>query len=224
MKTCYIAHDELYRERRAEGRPGWQEAETLMETIAVLEDVFQAEHVPKSGRLLELGCGAGDLTLWLAGKGYDACGVDIAPFAIDWAREKGRERNIKSDFTVGNVLDLCHYQNDSFDIVLDGHCFHCIIGDDRELFLASARRVLKPRGVLLVATMCGEITDARIREYFDRESRCVVVEGVAQRYIGLAEDILDEVGDAGFDVLSWEVRPRKDDDDQDELLVSAVAE
>ena len=219
MKTDYIAHDEEYKRRKAEGRPGWQDRDTL-------EEAFQSEHVPEGGPALELGCGAGDLTLWLAGKGYVAYGVDIAPTAIEWAREKALERNVTADFRVGSVVDLCGYPDGFFDVVLDGHCFHCIIGHDRSLFLASARRVLKPEGVLLVATMCGEVRDAGLREKFDSESRCIVSQGVAVRYIGLAEDILNEVTDAGFHVLNWEIKPRNPDDDadQDELMVWAATE
>lgn len=100
MKTDYIGHDEAYKKRKAEGRPGWATAEVAQENIATLEEVLQAEYVPKSGKLLELGCGAGNITLWLAEKGYDVCGVDIAPTAIAWAQGKAKEHNIKAHFRV----------------------------------------------------------------------------------------------------------------------------
>ena len=226
MRTDYIAHNEQYKRRKAEGRPGWQDSDTLKETLDTLEEIFQSEYVPRGGRLLELGCGAGDLTLWLAGRGYDAYGVDIAPTAIDWAREKALDDHTPADFRVGSVVDLNGYPDGFFDVVLDGHCFHCIIGDDRNLFLASARRVLKPNGVLLVLTMCGEVTSAQIRKNFDLQSRCLVSQGIAVRYIGLVEDILDEIRDAGFLVLNWQIKPRREDEDedQDELLVWAAAD
>ena len=50
-------------------------------------------------------------------------------------------------FQTGNVLNLTWHASNSFDIVLDGHCFHCIIGPDRAQFLREAFRVLKPAGV-----------------------------------------------------------------------------
>lgn len=106
MRTHYIGHDELYKKRKADGEPGWATAKGIQENIALLEEALQAEYVPKTGKLLELGCGAGNLTLWLAEKGYDVYGVDISPTAIAWAQEKARECNIEADFWVGNVLDL----------------------------------------------------------------------------------------------------------------------
>lgn len=176
--------------------------------------------------MLELGCGAGDLSLFLAEAGYEAHGVDIAPSAIDWAREKAVTRGLQANFRVGSVLELSAFQDGYFDLVLDGYCFHCIIGPDRARFLASAMRVLKPGAVLHLATMCGEVTSGTLRAKLDPESRCVVdQDGVATRYIGLPKDILDEVRTAGFRVLEWGVKPRGDGEvEMDELLLWAAKE
>jgi 2-polyprenyl-3-methyl-5-hydroxy-6-metoxy-1,4-benzoquinol methylase len=38
------------------------------------------------GRALDLGCGEGGDSLWLAGQGWDVTGVDISTTAIDRAR------------------------------------------------------------------------------------------------------------------------------------------
>lgn len=80
-----------------------------------------------------------------------------------------------------------------------------------------------------MVTMCGEVTGEESKKHFDPESRCLVYEGkdgpFASRYIGLAEDILDEIREAGFHILHWEVKPRRLDvypNDQDDLLVDAT--
>jgi len=221
MRTNYIGHDNAYKKKKTEGMPGWATAEGIQENIACLKEVLRAKYVPKSGNLLELGCGAGNLTLWLAKKGYNAYGVDISPTAIAWAQEKAGERNIKADFRVGSVLDLKDFPDDFFDFVLDGYCFHCIIGEDRKLFLASARRVLKPGGFFHVVTMCGEIPED-LKKDFDPESRCLIQNEIATRYIGLPEDILDEIRYADFHILHWEVKTSKDKKDNDGLSVDAT--
>ena len=224
MKTKYDAHDAIYRARRAEGKPGWQDPESLGKTLAGLAENMMSEHAPQSGRTLELGCGAGDLSLFLAEAGYDVHGVDIAPTAIDWAREKAVERGLQASFQVGSVLDLADFRDGTFDLVLDGYCFHCIIGPDRAQFLASAWRVLKPGAVLHVATMCGKVTSASLRAKLDVLSRCVLDQnGVATRYVGLPEDILMEIRTAGFQVLEWNIKPRTNaESDMDELQVWAA--
>lgn len=224
IKTDYAAHDELYKRLRAEGKPGWSTPEHIQDKIK--EGL--SEHAPKSGKLLELGCGDGALSLELVVRGYDVYGVDISPTAIEWAQEKSRERNLQADFRMGDVLDLKEYQDVYFDFVFDGSCFHCIIGDDRKSFLASAYRVLKHRGFFHVRTMCGDPQDEETLKTFDKESRCLIRAGdIAYRYSGLANVILDEIKSSGFHVIEWKVRrgskdPKHHASGFDALLVAAT--
>lgn len=221
MKTNYAAHDQAYQYRRGAGKTGWSDDETIHEKTMMLAKVFSAPHFPRIGRLLELGCGAGDMGLSLAALGYDVSGVDISPTAVQWAWDKARERGLTADFQVGSVLDLAGFSDDSFDIVLDGHCLHCIIGDDRALVLAAAKRVLKPGGLLHINTMCGDKFSRRSPEQFDPESRCQVWDGVALRYFGHAEDILAEVRAAGLEVIQSKVVPSVSDNAEDMILIDA---
>ncbi|MDD4205786.1 MAG: class I SAM-dependent methyltransferase [Candidatus Delongbacteria bacterium] len=220
LKTHYIGHDGAYRYRKAKGEPGWASEEDNLKFEKVIEDSLKTACVPKGGKVLELGCGAGDMSLVLVAKGYEAYGIDISPTAIEWAKEKASERNLKADFRVGSVLDLCDFPDNHFDYILDGHCLHCIIGKDREKFLSEAFRVLKPGGIFFSETMCGEIRDPEVLKLFDPESRCMIRDGVAGRYIGLPEDIVEELKSAGFNLISYEVSP--DPDAQDDLRIIAT--
>jgi 2-polyprenyl-3-methyl-5-hydroxy-6-metoxy-1,4-benzoquinol methylase len=222
MKTDYVFHDDAYKKRKVEGRQGWATQEQVDDYLSVLEKVLQTDYAPKSGKLLELGCGDGANSLWLAKKGYEVYGVDIAPTAIEWAKEKIKNQDIEADFRIGNVLDLKEYEDKFFDLVLDGHCFHCIIGADREDFLKNVLRVLKLDGFFIVSTMCGDVTHEDMKKHFDPESRCLVYGELATRYIGLPEDILGEIRAAGFNIVSFTVQPKKDENDCDTLWVVAM--
>lgn len=221
MRIDYAWHEKVYQKFKADGKVGWNTRISHTEFQAIFERGLQAEYVPKNGKLLELGCGPGDYSLWLAEKGYEVAGVDIAPTAIEWVQEQAQERQLQIDFRVGNVLNLKDYPDNFFDLVLDGHCFHCIIGTDRPLFLASALRVLKPGGFFYTDNMCGEIRDPEIRTYFDPTTRCLVKYGIVSRYIGVVEDIVDEIRHAGFHLLHWEVRSREATQSTDYVSVSA---
>lgn len=222
MKADYISHDKIYQRHMAEGKQGWDTEEGFQECISLLEKAMAAKHFPKSGKLLELGCGAGDFTLWFAQKGFDVSGVDISPTAIEWAKKKSVEQNIKAEFQVGDVIDLKNYPDNLFDFVLDGHCLHCIIGDDRKLFFASALRVLKPKSFFFIRTMCGDPRGEDFKKYYDPITRCLVHNDIAHRYLGLPDAILEEVQNAGFHILQWDIIPAKEDvlDDMDELFVA----
>jgi len=222
-RVDYGAHDEAYRQFRAEGREGWDTAEVAERTLSEWADALQSEHVPNRGRTLELGCGAGNLSLWLAGKGYDVSGVDISLTAIEWAREKAQARGLQAAFSVGNVLDLREYPDAAFDLVLDGHCLHCIIGDDRRLFFQAARRALRPGGCLVVQTMCGAPARGWPQDHFDPQSRCIIRDdGLVVRYLGMPDDIVQEVLDSGLRAKDWTVLPARSEEDQDTLLLYAV--
>lgn len=219
MKTDYAAHEQRYREILSDDRPGWDDAEQLADHLAELP-FYEGDGVPGSGRLLELGCGAGDVALVYAACGYSVFGLDIAPTAVRWARDKAAERGLGARFVVGDVRAL-PYHRGAFDVVVDGHLLHCIIGPDRARVLGEVRRVLRPGGAFLLGTMCGEVTSPRILEGYDRITRCHVRGDVASRYFGEPDAILGELGAAGLEVARWTVKPRRDDDDQDMLLAVA---
>jgi hypothetical protein len=69
--------------------------------------------------------------------------------------------------------------------------------------------------------MCGEITLAGLRACFDPLTRCQVVDGIARRYIGAPDDLLEELRAASFELVRWTINPRKNDDDQDHLWAIA---
>jgi ubiquinone/menaquinone biosynthesis C-methylase UbiE len=223
MKTDYAGHEQAYRRLRAQAsRSGWGDDAVLARDLAILHRVMQWAGFPAAGRVLELGCGAGNVALDFTRRGYEVHGVDIAPTAIEWARESAAALGLGCTFEVADVLVLDTLEAASFDVALDGHCLHCIIGADRARFLASARRVLRPGGALCVRTMCGGVpAPLAMRLGFDAASRCCVRNGVASRYIGLAPDIEREVAEAGFEVLRSEVEPSLGGDDLDELLLLA---
>lgn len=215
LQTNYVGHDRQYRLRREKGQSGWDTEESLAETLTELNHELDAPYLPKSGGILEMGCGAGDLSLYLVSRGYTVTGVDIAPFAIDWAREKATIRGVPEtsvSFHVGDVCTLTDFEDDTFDLVLDGQCLHCIIGVDRAGFLSSAFRVLRPGGILHLRTICGEPKSPGLQEGFDPTSRCQIRGGIAIRYVGLPEAIIQEVKAAGFTILMERILPTSGDD------------
>ncbi len=233
IRTNYSGHEAAYQLRKARGDAGWGSPDCIAEEIAGFDALLREEYVPKRGRFLEVGCGAGEIALWFGEQGFEVYGVDLAPTAIAWAREKTAASNIPAVFQVGDVLNLQDFADDFFDFVLDGHCFHCIIpavqpGEtrtDRERFLSSVWRVLKPGGYFRVNTMCGDPPDA-LKPRFDVNTRCMLREGpmgpFAERYHGMPQDILNEIRSAGFVIRRWHVAAAEHSDESDDLLVDAI--
>ncbi|MBJ7594630.1 MAG: class I SAM-dependent methyltransferase [Candidatus Dormibacteraeota bacterium] len=122
------------------GTPPWE----IGKPQPALAALFAAGEV--SGRVLDVGCGTGELALLAASRGLDATGVDSAPRAIDIARARAAERGLTGvRFEVGDALDL-NFLNARFDTVLDSGVFHGFSDEDRARYVESIRRVLVPGG------------------------------------------------------------------------------
>ncbi len=98
------------------------------------------------GKALDICCGAGTNTVYLASKGFEVTGIDISPKAVEIAKEKARKANMKIRFEVGNVIHI-PFEDREFDFVFDMGCFHHIMVEDREPYISGVYRVLKPGGV-----------------------------------------------------------------------------
>ncbi len=97
-------------------------------------------------RMLEIGCGVGTNALWLAGRGFEVSAVDVSPTAIDEARARAAQAELRVDFQVADVMNG-GLAADPFALVFDRGCFH--LYDDpsrREHFAAVVRDQLVSGG------------------------------------------------------------------------------
>lgn len=125
--------------------------------------------------VLDVGCGTGELSLFLARHGFDVLGIDLSSTAIRQARDKASWRRIAANFLVWDALELSELRaaNLSFRTVVDSAMLH-ILGDrERDLFVEGLGDVLVSGGLYCVLGDArrteGElygITTAEIRERF----------------------------------------------------------
>lgn len=99
------------------------------------------------GRVLDAGCGGGHNALYLARRGYDVVGIDVAPTAISRARHKAGQRGVHAEFVVGDIPHLANWPG-MFDTVIDIGCFHSLFPEDRARY-ASALHAACHEGALL---------------------------------------------------------------------------
>ena len=122
-----------------EGTPPWETGRPQSALLAL------AEAGAIRGRVLDVGCGSGEHALLAASLGLEATGIDVAAAAIERARQKAVQRGLEARFVVGNVLDLADL-GEQFDTVLDSGLFHVLEDDDRSVFVAGLREVVRPGG------------------------------------------------------------------------------
>jgi cyclopropane fatty-acyl-phospholipid synthase-like methyltransferase len=97
--------------------------------------------------VLDVGCGTGELALFLADAGLDTWGLDVSASAIGMAREKARKRGLPAArFLVGDALALRELGL-TFATVVDSGLFHALSDTERPFFVAGLAAVLDPGGL-----------------------------------------------------------------------------
>ena len=106
------------------------------------------KYLKPKGKILDIGAGAGEYSIYFAEKGHSVCAIELADNNIRAFRNKITP-GMKIDLSQGNALDLSRYQSNSFDIVLlFGPLYHLHKREDRLKCIEEAKRVLKPDGVI----------------------------------------------------------------------------
>ncbi|HVP24964.1 MAG TPA: class I SAM-dependent methyltransferase [Methanomicrobiales archaeon] len=95
-------------------------------------------------RAVDLGCGAGNYAIWLAGEGFEVTGVDSSPAAIGIAREKAEKAGVSSRFVVADLLGDLHEIGGEFDFGYDWELLHHIMPGDRPAYARNVNLLLNP--------------------------------------------------------------------------------
>jgi len=117
----------------------------LFREFAVVLDIF-GERV-RGGRILDVGCGPGWTSSFLARDGYRVLGVDISDRMIEIARQRCARDNVEAEFVVGDMEDF-NVGLSGFDGALFFDCLHHCTAY-REA-LANTYAHLRPGGCVLL--------------------------------------------------------------------------
>lgn len=114
-------------------------------------------YVPKNfdGPFLDIGCGRGELVIYLARRGKKAYGIDYSPEAIRLCREilRAEKKTTKTlaNFKLASCTNLPFKDNTFQSVFLLDVVEHLTPGQ-LKLTLQEAKRVLKRQGVLIIHT------------------------------------------------------------------------
>ena len=98
---------------------------------------------------LEIGAGTGTNAVWLAERGFEVLGIDVAPLAVERAIAKSKDRELPCHFVTLDILATSPPQG-PFHFVFDRGCFHVFDEpEERARFAARVAAALVPGGLWL---------------------------------------------------------------------------
>lgn len=139
-------------------------------------------HAIQPCRALELGCGTGTNSAWLAKQGFEVTGIDLAPLAVERAEKRAHAAGVNMDFVVADVLHLPALDG-PFAFFFDRGCYHAVRRSAPGQYAPAVARQLATgaRGLILAGNA---------REPHD-PGPPVVTEEQMRDELGLAFQILD---------------------------------
>ena len=145
-------------------------------------------------KAIDLGCGAGNYSIYMAGKGFEVTGIDFSPIAIELARKNAERKKVKCEFLVGDVLCDLERSGKGWDFAYEWGLLHLIPFGDRPKYVESVWRLLNDNGKYL--SLCFSEDDA----YFEGSGKCRKTECGTVLYFSCEEE-LRELFEPYFNIL-----------------------
>ena len=175
----------------------WESDETLPQAqVRLVEKLAEHSPIPYGSRVLDVGCGIGGASIWLAHNlGCSVSGITLSHRQVLRARDLAREENLHGllDFDVQDAAQLdSSFSESQFDVVWVVECSEHLA--DKSGFIRSCARLLKPGGTLAMASWTavngGLAGQQQILEDLSRAMLCPS--------FGTSEDYLDWIRAAGL--------------------------
>ncbi len=125
-------------------RRDWNTRYASVDLVWGLEpNLFVAEHLAgvDPGRALDLACGEGRNSIWLASRGWRVTGVDFSDVAIERARKLSESQGVDVDWTIADVVEYAP-EAGAYALVLIAYLQ--LPPDDRRRVLANVAKALAP--------------------------------------------------------------------------------
>ncbi len=102
-------------------------------------------------KALDIGCGSGTDSIWLAKQGFSVTGIDVSAIALEKAQQKASGAGVQCEFLKADFPGLKRKITGApFGFVFDRGCFHSFdTGEEREKFAKNVAGHLKKDGIWL---------------------------------------------------------------------------
>ncbi len=150
------------------------------------EEKFKVEEK----NVLDLGCGTGRNSNYLADLGNSVIGIEISATALNLAKERAKGIGVSVDYRLGDIGLEYGIDENSIDVILDITASNSLDKNGREIYLKEMARVLKTGGYIFVRALCkdgNKNVKALLKDSAGREKDTYVL-----KEIGLVERVFSK--------------------------------
>ncbi len=165
--------------------------------VRLIERLATRASIRTGSRVLDVGCGVGGSSLWLA-RNFDCevLGLTISPvqaaMATQLADSEGLSHRVSFEVSDANDLD---FESGVFDVVWVIECSEHLL--DKARFIADCARVLKPGGSLALCAWLSAENTSNFNQQLIRD----VCSGMLCPGLGNISDYKNWIGQAGFEQI-----------------------
>lgn len=97
-----------------------------------------------------MGCGTGRHSVYLAKKGFDVYGIDIAEEGIRQAKQWLKSEKLNANLKIGSIYEKLPYKNNFFDAVISTYIIHHNKIENIRKTIREIERIIKPGGLIFI--------------------------------------------------------------------------
>lgn len=116
MSNFHLYYKYTYRRARDESGIDWHNERPLP---LLVEAVELAE---SPGQAMDIGCGTGVLSVYMAQHGFEVTAIDFIPEALRFGMKRAEKAGVKIDFVAADIVKFDTVMK--YDLILDSGCFH----------------------------------------------------------------------------------------------------
>ena len=170
MKQYYKAYDERYKTIHKQTGLDWAGEEPSY----ILKDILEKYSATKDSRILEIGCGEGQNSIYLQKENFKVLASDVSNEAITWCKKKAKENKLnENNFFVLDILENNH--KEKYDFIYSVSTLHMLVLDnDRKAFFDFLYDHLTDNGIAIITSMGDgnfERNNSDITKAFDLSER-----------------------------------------------------
>jgi SAM-dependent methyltransferase len=117
---------------------------------SVLRELIEGPAALSAGTAIDIGCGTGDSSIYLARHGWQVTGVDVSAKALEKAGAKAAAQHVHVDFVRADATRLSSTVGNTFTLILDSGCLHGMSDSARDRYVAELGAIAAPQSRLLI--------------------------------------------------------------------------